>query len=185
VTAWTWTPARIAQLEQAVAEGLSAVDAARRMGAPTKNTVANKASRLGLKFRGGDNQVIAQRLEARTRGRMAPAKPGPAPKPTAQVNGVVEMKPVPMPKLRVVQTPGRFLPVADIGQNMCRYIEGDFPGRMDQAPMCAADTGGETYCPAHKALCFNGTKPLPKVYTGAALRWSGGRRLVAGGGVAE
>lgn len=170
-----WTPSRVAQLEELHETGLSCAQIAARLGGGvTRNAVIGKLARMGLggppretngvrepKRSGGWINMGKVRAVAAAKG----AKPTPIKVPKAPPRAValddegLGLRPDNRP-LRVVQTPGRFVTLAELRPHECRYPTDDpGPGEMHRTIFCGADAGEETYCPGHKALC---STPAPK-----------------------
>ncbi len=168
-----WTPARVAQLEELHAQGLSCEQIAKALGYVTRNAVIGKLARLGL---GGPPRAARETNAVRERNRdggvinmgkvravaaARAAKPAPIkipkapPRPQARDDDGA-LLPDNRP-LRVVQTPGRFVTLAELNPHECRYPTDDpGPGEMHRTIFCGAVAGDETYCPTHKALCSAG-----------------------------
>lgn len=129
----SWPEVDVLALRQAVSEGLSTAQTAKRMGR-TKNSCASKAIRLGIKFTGGPG------------GPAKTNKPKPAPKPVSVPVAMV---------ILVTQEPAEPPPpsegytLTDLPAKGCRWpLEGSTPEIM----MCGATAlPKDPYCRAHRA----------------------------------
>ena len=168
---FAWGPANVEALEQACLAGLSASQIAAQLGA-TRNMVIGKARRMGFALRGNDDsRLAAHRIKAR---RERPVRPPPAPRlakppppPRAakpvkirrdlpEITGTVQLG---VGVLRTVASAGRFVCLADLGPNQCRYPVDDPPeGEGWRMTFCAADCGESVYCAPHMALSY---RPAP------------------------
>lgn len=165
-----WTEENVLKAKRLRSAGRSAAEIATAIGGVSRNAVIGVLHRAGLTGGGKSGR---------------PSKPGAsAPPKTAvnlrQYNGVARKAatarvspPVPLPKLRVVAAASRFVCLVDLKRGQCRYVTDDpGPGRMDHALFCGANTGGETYCPAHRSICFYVSKYTHRELTKSVRRYA-------------
>jgi GcrA cell cycle regulator len=139
-------------------DGISASEIARRIGAPTRNTVIGKVHRLGLAGPAGVARLApaapksVEAQEPRPRKQHA-SRPSP---PAAIAAPIVALAPVQhLPPEVVAGVDPRIL--ARLERKMCRYpLDDPGPGRMEHALFCAAPLGEDEgrYCAHHRGVCF-------------------------------
>lgn len=150
---FAWTDERIARLKQLHAEGCTASQIQRQIGAPTRNTVCGKINRLGLKGN-SSNETRRQisRLQHRGASKRSPkfnfarkSKQPPVGR-RAEAGKASQADPSPdgasLHPLNII--------LKDLNPKQCRYPYGE------EAPFvfCAhAVEPDSSYCSYHKLLC--------------------------------
>ena len=173
---FAWGPANVEALERGCLEGLSASQIAARLGpGVTRNMVIGKARRMGFKLQGDDSTLAGHRVEARLGRRVRQVRQPRPPRPVRDARPIVRAPPpvkVEPPRLRVVQTPGRFVCLADLQPNQCKFPVNDVAeGEGWKYILCAADSGENVYCPAHAAIAYRPNPDAPGKKQPS--RWSG------------
>lgn len=146
-----WTDDRVEELRTLWADGLSASQIARAMGAPSRNSVLSKVHRSGFAGRAVTNRTLPRRTTAAHLPRVTRA---PAPPP------VIEMPPL-------VFEDGSHVTSLTIGDRFCRWPIGD-PASADFCFCGNEPAAGKPYCDAHWRRGHNPPQQKRGQHTGEA-----------------
>lgn len=149
----SWTPERIAKLEELWAEGLSTAEIGRRLGV-SKNAVVGKAHRMKLP---GRQSPIESKRKAKP---AAAAKPKPATKPTAAAKPApkkaaakAEPAPAPTPEAAKAKAEHKKTKKKRSGP-ACQWPIGD--PRLPGFHFCTDEAmPGKPYCGHHCSIAYN------------------------------
>ncbi|RAK52621.1 GcrA family cell cycle regulator [Phenylobacterium deserti] len=156
-----WTPERVARLEQLWRDGVSASQAAARLGV-TRNAVIGKVHRLGLSQHGA---------HARAAGAVAPTRRSHRPRtpsksrPVAAAGSSARARPVKAAGVRSkaaeleVELPPLAWDLAALTPRQCRWPIGD--PRAPDFGFCGRPCVGGPYCASHAARAFRGRGKAP------------------------
>jgi GcrA cell cycle regulator len=162
--AWKWTTERVETLRTLWADGLSGSQIARRMRAPTHNTVLGKMARLGLTGQTGPRKPRKSRAR---RPRVQPVSLAGSTAPRERI------APLPGPKLVPCDLPpadvsepatdfvGPRLSVLGLNARTCKWPFGDGPFTFCGRPV----KSGSVYCSGHHARAYDGVpkrKPVDR-----------------------
>lgn len=152
----SWTPERIAKLEELWAEGLSTAEIGRRLGV-SKNAVVGKAHRMKLP---GRQSPIESKRKAKPAPAKAPAaaKPKPEPKPAraakpAPKKAAAKAEPAPEPAAAKAKPEPKKSQKKRTGP-ACQWPIGD--PRLPGFHFCTEQaTSGKPYCEHHCSIAYN------------------------------
>ncbi|MBT6312584.1 MAG: global cell cycle regulator GcrA-like protein [Alphaproteobacteria bacterium] len=154
----SWTPERIAKLEELWAEGLSTAEIGRRLGV-SKNAVVGKAHRMKLP---GRQSPIESKRKAKPAAAKAPAaaaaKPKPAAKPAAAAKpapkkAAAKAAPEPSPEAAKTKADHQKTKQKRSGP-VCQWPIGD--PRLPGFHFCTDEaTPGKPYCEHHCSIAYN------------------------------
>lgn len=149
-----WSDERVAQLRKLWAEGLSASQIAKELGAVTRNAVIGKVHRLGLAGRATPSRPAKRPVRAPPRSLSLSRHLQPS-SHEAQVEAQVhfaeavarsqDLRPLTMAN-------GRFLDVLGLSDEFCRFPVGE--PRAADFGFCGRGVDCGPYCVEHARLCY-------------------------------
>lgn len=147
-----WTDENEAELRRLWAEGKSASQVAKAIGAPTRNTVIGKVSRLGLQRGMSRAEVAREGGAARAKQKRGTAKP-------AAFRPLQFAPPRRPPVPRPIPAFGIGTPFLDLPVDGCRYAV--TPDDVETHLFCGAPRAeGKPYCEGHCGVAF---RPVMKL----------------------
>jgi len=160
---FSWTDEAVAALRKLVADGLSASDIGRALGA-SRLAVIGKARRQGLQLGGG----------AASAPRPAPKRVSHSPAHPTQVryggNGFVYVTPAPANKTVSLSDGGErglALLISDRGFKGCKW---PVDGQGDQTRFCCLPSDGRTYCSVHAVSAYQPSRTQARHSTKELIR---------------
>jgi len=156
-----WTEERVARLRKLWAEGNSASRIAKQLGGVSRNAVIGKVHRLGLNGRQKKYGLQTSVIDNRIKGAALKRKQIAAAKALGAL--IASMPPI-----------DPTLTIATIGENRCRYINGD---PLADGTLCGRTTTGGAWCIMHHRLVYEPAKQKAKVRKASDTRGGWLRQL--------
>ena len=156
-----WTDAAIEDLKRLALEGRSASVIAAAIGAPSRNAVIGKASRIGIKLNGdgrgqarGRRQGGAQRMQtAAPLAKPVPAAPSLPSARTPDPEAWLQEGEATRTSAEIEIGEMRRLRFDEIREPACRWPIGD--PRSGDFVYCGLErAGGHSYCPGHRRMAY-------------------------------
>lgn len=160
-----WTEERVAELKKLWAEGHSASQIAKKLGAVTRNAVIGKVHRLGLSGRATPSRPVKRppRL-ARPKPQVAQARPTAPAAPRPAAGSLALREPVAEPAVEIdtniepKRLPnGDMVTVMTVKDSMCKWPIGD-PADATFGFCGRSSDGASPYCAEHARVAFQPAK---------------------------
>jgi GcrA cell cycle regulator len=165
-----WNDERVAKLRELSAQGLSASEICRRIGAPSRSAVVAKRHRLGISVT-VERAAAVQRATGSSSGRRRKAPPG-ARETLRAIMGKPEAKPVPPVEPTAFTAKSETLTptvdLAGLGPHMCKWPIGD--PRDSGFGFCGRPANGN-YCGTHFERAYTPESRKAAMQKGGAERF--------------
>lgn len=165
-----WTPENIAEMKRRYAAGESDAQIAKALGAPSRNAIIGKRSRLGIARRGAGLSPPKS---------LGDERPTPAPRPVKRrmtailkiIGGaVMEQAEAPPPQVQTKFREGAGgLRIIDPGFGGCRW---PLNGEGAETRFCCARKAGDAYCADHKRIAYTAPSTSAKEFRRSLRRYA-------------